>query len=243
MSAAGGSSTSRSRTPATGRRSPATSCGSACTSRPTSSCGGFSASSACTISPSRTRATPISGRRSSNTATACSSSPARRRWSTAASPSARRISSSVAATWSRCATARRCPTRRCGCAARHRPKVLSHGEDYILYAILDFIVDNYMPVLEMVEQEVEEIEDHVLATVLSPAEIERLYTLRRDLAAAAQRDRAARRGVPAPRARRDGRDRRRDAAAVPRRHRPRAPGAGGDRFAARGAGLRLRGER
>jgi magnesium transporter len=59
--------------------------------------------------------------------------------------------------------------------------VLSHGEDYILYAILDFIVDNYMPVLEMVEQEVEEIEDHVLATVLSPAEIERLYTLRRDL--------------------------------------------------------------
>ncbi|MFL5155137.1 MAG: magnesium/cobalt transporter CorA [Microvirga sp.] len=61
------------------------------------------------------------------------------------------------------------------------PKVLSHGEDYILYAILDFIVDNYMPVLEMVEQEVEEIEDHVLATVLSPFEIERLYTLRRDL--------------------------------------------------------------
>ena len=38
--------------------------------RPTSSCARFSASSACTISPSRTRATPISGRRSSNTATA-----------------------------------------------------------------------------------------------------------------------------------------------------------------------------
>src|SRR3954462_13601564 len=37
------------------------------------------------------------------------------------------------------------------------PKVLSHGEDYILYAILDFVVDNYMPVLEMVEREVEEI--------------------------------------------------------------------------------------
>jgi magnesium transporter len=61
------------------------------------------------------------------------------------------------------------------------PKVLSHGEDYILYAILDFIVDNYMPVLETVEAEVEEIEDHVLATALSPTEIERLYTLRRDL--------------------------------------------------------------
>jgi magnesium transporter len=61
------------------------------------------------------------------------------------------------------------------------PATLSHGEDYILYAILDFIVDNYMPVLETVEAEVEEIEDHVLATALSPTEIERLYTLRRDL--------------------------------------------------------------
>ena len=50
------------------------------------------------------------------------------------------------------------------------PKVLSHGEDYILYAILDFIVDNYMPVLESVEQEVEEIEDHVVATALSQSE-------------------------------------------------------------------------
>src|SRR5215211_2450111 len=61
------------------------------------------------------------------------------------------------------------------------PKVLSHGEDYILYAILDFIVDNYTPVLETVEKEVEKIEDHVLSTALSQTEIERLYTLRRDL--------------------------------------------------------------
>jgi magnesium transporter len=30
------------------------------------------------------------------------------------------------------------------------PTTLSHGEDYVLYAILDFIVDNYMPVLETV---------------------------------------------------------------------------------------------
>src|SRR5262245_64405241 len=33
------------------------------------------------------------------------------------------------------------------------PAVLSQGEDYILYAILDFIVDNYMPVLEKVHEE------------------------------------------------------------------------------------------
>jgi magnesium transporter len=61
------------------------------------------------------------------------------------------------------------------------PTVLSQGEDYIVYAILDFIVDNYVPVLERIYSEVEAIEDTVLATTLSQPDIERLYTLRRDL--------------------------------------------------------------
>jgi magnesium transporter len=61
------------------------------------------------------------------------------------------------------------------------PIVLSQGEDYIVYAILDFIVDNYMPVVEKIHTEVEAIEDTVLATALSQADIERLYVLRRDL--------------------------------------------------------------
>ena len=33
------------------------------------------------------------------------------------------------------------------------PTALAKGEDFILYAILDFIVDNYMPVLEAIEAE------------------------------------------------------------------------------------------
>ena len=61
------------------------------------------------------------------------------------------------------------------------PSVLSEGEDYIVYAILDFIVDNYTPVIERIHAEVEAIEDTVLATTLSQPDIERLYTLRRDL--------------------------------------------------------------
>jgi magnesium transporter len=61
------------------------------------------------------------------------------------------------------------------------PIVLSQGEDYIVYAILDFIVDNYMPVVENIRAEVETIEDTVLATTLSQPDIERLYMLRRDL--------------------------------------------------------------
>ena len=61
------------------------------------------------------------------------------------------------------------------------PIVLANGEDYILYAIIDFIVDNYMPVIEAISAEVEAIEDHVLAGALTQSEIERLYLLRRDL--------------------------------------------------------------
>lgn len=61
------------------------------------------------------------------------------------------------------------------------PAVLAKGEDFILYAILDFIVDNYMPVLETIEEEVEAIEDRVLVKEMTAPEIERLYLLRRDL--------------------------------------------------------------
>ena len=61
------------------------------------------------------------------------------------------------------------------------PAVLAKGEDFILYAILDFIVDNYMPVLETIEEEVDAIEDRVLVKPMTPADIERLYMLRRDL--------------------------------------------------------------
>ena len=61
------------------------------------------------------------------------------------------------------------------------PAVLAHGEDYILYALLDFIVDNYLPVLEMVNTEVEAIEDRVFAGELNQAEVQRLYMIRRDL--------------------------------------------------------------
>jgi magnesium transporter len=58
---------------------------------------------------------------------------------------------------------------------------LSNGEDFILYAILDFIVDNYMPVIETIQGEVEEIEDCILAEASTQLHVRRLYQLRRDL--------------------------------------------------------------
>ena len=61
------------------------------------------------------------------------------------------------------------------------PSSLARGEDFILWAILDFIVDNYMPVLDAVHDEVEAIEDRVLEKPMARGDIERLYMLRRDL--------------------------------------------------------------
>jgi magnesium transporter len=65
--------------------------------------------------------------------------------------------------------------------AESAPASLAKGEDYVLYAILDFIVDNYFPVIESMSEVVETIEDGVLDRTLSKDEIERLYVLRRDL--------------------------------------------------------------
>ena len=74
------------------------------------------------------------------------------------------------------------------------------------------------------------------------AQIERLYMLRRDLLAASQRDRSPGGGLPPARARQPADGAFDDAAAVPRRHRPRPEHSGAHRFDARGAGVRLRGE-
>jgi magnesium transporter len=61
------------------------------------------------------------------------------------------------------------------------PTVLSHGEDYILYAILDFIVDNYIEVLESLHADAETIEDSMFARSGQRVDVRRLHTMRRDL--------------------------------------------------------------
>lgn len=61
------------------------------------------------------------------------------------------------------------------------PALLRRGETYILHSILDFIVDNYLAVLECVQAEAEEIENDLLEERLSGDQVQRLYILRRDL--------------------------------------------------------------
>lgn len=61
------------------------------------------------------------------------------------------------------------------------PTTLSNGADYILYAMLDFIVDNYSPVIETMKAEVEAIEDSVFSKAAERFDVHRLYMLRREL--------------------------------------------------------------
>jgi Mg2+ and Co2+ transporter CorA len=93
-------------------------------------------------------------------------------------PSARRIFSSEQATWCRSVTTSYKAVRdRCESC----PTSLAEGEDYILYAILDFIVDNYRPVIDCIQAEVDHLEEEVLRKSLPKREFDRLYRLRRDL--------------------------------------------------------------
>jgi len=61
------------------------------------------------------------------------------------------------------------------------PELLRHGVDYVLHAILDFIVDGYFPVVESIEEEVLDTEQRTLDAFLDREEIRRLFTLRREL--------------------------------------------------------------
>ena len=61
------------------------------------------------------------------------------------------------------------------------PRLLRHGEDYVLYAILDFVVDNYLPVIEAMESEMAELENRVLKDRITRSDVERIYQRRRDL--------------------------------------------------------------
>ncbi|WXL24038.1 magnesium and cobalt transport protein CorA [Ectopseudomonas mendocina] len=62
-----------------------------------------------------------------------------------------------------------------------RPLLLEHGEDFVIYALLSFVIENYRPLLDSFHNELEEIEQHVLKHPLSQSDVERIQTLRRNL--------------------------------------------------------------
>jgi magnesium transporter len=60
--------------------------------------------------------------------------------------------------------------------------LLSHGSAYVLYALMDAVVDRYFPVLDRLESELEAVEERIFAADSSArANIEALYSLKQQL--------------------------------------------------------------
>jgi magnesium transporter len=61
------------------------------------------------------------------------------------------------------------------------PELLSHGSGYVLYALMDAVVDRYFPILDELETDIENIEESMFANQTARANIEALYELKRKL--------------------------------------------------------------
>ncbi|MET0376905.1 MAG: magnesium and cobalt transport protein CorA [Rhizorhabdus sp.] len=61
------------------------------------------------------------------------------------------------------------------------PTLLVHGVDYVLHAILDYIVDGYLPIVDAIEESVLMMEQRSLDAFLGRDDITRIFTLRRQL--------------------------------------------------------------
>jgi magnesium transporter len=63
--------------------------------------------------------------------------------------------------------------------AEREPHLLTKGSAFVLYALMDAVVDRYFPVVETFETELERIEDRIFDRGAERDNIERLYQLKR----------------------------------------------------------------
>ena len=59
------------------------------------------------------------------------------------------------------------------------PHLLARGPAFILHALMDFVVDNYFPVCERLEDELEKLEDEIFTGGFSRTTTQRIYELKR----------------------------------------------------------------
>ena len=65
--------------------------------------------------------------------------------------------------------------------AEREPELLKNGSGYVLYALMDAVVDRYFPVLDALETELEQVEERIFAGHNNRAIIESLYNLKQKL--------------------------------------------------------------
>ena len=61
------------------------------------------------------------------------------------------------------------------------PKLLRKGPGFVLYALMDFVVDQYFPIVAALEDELEALEDEIFGESFGRETTERIYQLKRDL--------------------------------------------------------------
>lgn len=61
------------------------------------------------------------------------------------------------------------------------PEQLAKGEGFVLHALIDFVVDQFFPVVQALESELDELEDQIFSGKFVRSVTARLYHLRRDL--------------------------------------------------------------
>ena len=61
------------------------------------------------------------------------------------------------------------------------PRLLVQGPGFVLYAIMDFVVDHYFPIVDALEDELETLEDQIFGEHFSRETTRRIYELKRDL--------------------------------------------------------------
>ena len=67
--------------------------------------------------------------------------------------------------------------------AEREPVLLKHGSGYVLYALIDAVVDRYVPALEALEAELEALEERIFTHSSARANIQALYELKQKLGA------------------------------------------------------------
>jgi magnesium transporter len=61
------------------------------------------------------------------------------------------------------------------------PELLRHGAGFVLYAIMDAVVDRYFPLIDAIESELETVEERIFDKGMARSNIERLYDLKRSM--------------------------------------------------------------
>ena len=61
------------------------------------------------------------------------------------------------------------------------PALLAKGPGFVLYAVMDFIVDHYFPVLDTLGDQLESLEDEIFSETFDRKTVQRIYDLKRNL--------------------------------------------------------------